>query len=108
MTWGQVAVVRATAAVLVDKRRHGSAVLVDPWHLVTAAHVLLRKDPGTLKVPVTQVELEFPGCKQGGKPGEATASRLDLGPANAGVDVAVLNLGEDPPDWLPAPVHVWP
>ena len=38
----------------------------------------------------------------------ATASRVDLGPASAGVDVAVLDLGEDPPGWLPAPVPVWP
>ena len=38
----------------------------------------------------------------------ATALRLDLGPAGAGVDVAVLDLGEDPPGWLPAPVPVWP
>jgi len=59
-------------------------------------------------VPVEQVELEFPGLGQGGQPGMATALRLHLGPASAGVDVAVLDLGEDPPRWLPAPVPVWP
>ena len=36
------------------------------------------------------------------------AARVDLGPAGAGVDVAVLDLGEDRPGWLPAPVPVWP
>ena len=49
-----------------------------------------------------------PGPGAGGQPGRAAASRLDLGPASAGVDVAVLDLGEDPPGWLPAPVPVWP
>ena len=29
-------------------------------------------------------------------------------PASAEVDVAVLDLGEDRPGWLPAPVPVWP
>ena len=109
MSGGQAAVARATAAVFVDGRRAGSAVLVGPRYLVTAAHVLQRQDPGTLaKVPVEQVELEFPGRGPGGQPGTAAASRLDLGPASAGVDVAVLDLGEDRPGWLPAPVPVWP
>ena len=109
MTGGQAAMTRATAAVFVDGRRAGSAVLVDPRYLLTAAHVLLRVDPDTLaKVPVEQVELEFPGRELGGQPGRATASRLGLGPASAGVDVAVLDLGEDRPGWLPAPVPVWP
>ena len=90
-------------------RRAGSAVLVAPRYLVTAAHVLLRLDPGTgAKVPADQVELEFPGRGLGGQAGRATASRLDLGPASRGVDVAVLDLGEDLPGWLPAPVPVWP
>ena len=105
----QAAVVRATAAVFVDERRVGSAVLVDARYLVTAVHVLLDLDPGTLaKAPVDQVELEFPGWELGGQPGRVTASRLDLGAAGAGVDVAVLDLGEDRPDWLPVPVPVWP
>ena len=109
MSGGQAAVARATAAVFVDGRRAGSAVLVDPRYLVTAAHVLQRQDPDTrAKVPVEQVELEFPGLGLGGQPGRTAASRLDLGPAGAGVDVAVLDLGEDRPGWLPAPVPVWP
>jgi hypothetical protein len=104
------AVAQATAAVFIDGRRAGSAVLVGPRYrryLVTAAQVLQRLDPRTgAEVAVEQVELEFPG-RSGEQPGRATASRLDLGRAAAGVDVAVLDLGEDPPGWLPAPVPVW-
>ena len=40
MAAGQAAVARATAAVFVRGRRTGSAVLVTPRYLVTAAHVL--------------------------------------------------------------------
>ena len=106
---GQAAVARATAAVFVDGRRAGSAVLVAFRYLVTATHVLLRLDPGTLaKVPAGQVELEFPGGRLGRQAGRATAWRLDLGPTSPGVDATVLDLGEDPPGWLPAPVPVWP
>ena len=106
---GQAAVARATAAVFVDGRRAGSAVLVSPRYLVTAAHVLQRQDPRTLAmVAVEQVELEFPDQRPGGQPGRTAAAPVDLGPAGAGVDVAVLDLGEDRPGWLPAPVPVWP
>ena len=84
-------------------------MLVGPRYLVTAAHVLLRLDPGTFaKVPVEQVVLEFPGRGPGGQSGRGAASRLGLGPTSAVVDVAILDLGEDPPGWLPAPVPVWP
>jgi len=106
---GQAAVARATAAVFVDGRRAGSAVLVSPRYLVTAAHVLQRQDPDTLATVATdQAELEFPGQGAGGQPGRTAAARVDLGPACSGVDVAVLDLGEDRPGWLPAPVPVWP
>jgi hypothetical protein len=106
---GQAALARATAAVFVDGRRAGSAVLVGPRYLVTAAHALQRQDPRTLaKVAVEQVELEFPDQGPGGQPGRTAASRVDLGPAGAWVDVAVLDLGEDRPGWLPAPLSVWP
>jgi WD40 repeat protein/V8-like Glu-specific endopeptidase len=109
MSGGQAAVARATAAVFVDGRRAGSAVLVGPRYLVTAGHVLQRQDPGTLDmVAVEQVELEFPALGPGGQPGRTAAARVDLGPASAGVDVAVLDLGEERPGWLPAPVPVWP
>jgi hypothetical protein len=109
MSGGQAAVARATAAVFVDGGRAGSAVLVDSRYLITAAHVLLRwdSDAGAI-VPVEQVKLEFPEPGPGRQPGRATASRLDLGSVSPRVDVAVLDLGEDPPGWLPAPVPVWP
>ena len=106
---GQAAVARATAAVFVDGRRAASGVLVGPRYLVTAGHALQRQDPRTLAtVTVEQVELEFPDLGPGGQPGTAAAARVDLGPAGAGVDVAVLDLGEDRPGWLPVPVPVWP
>ena len=106
---GQAAVARATAAVFIDGRRAGSAVLVGSRYLVTAAHVLQGQDPGTLaNVAAEQVELEFPHQGPGGQPGRAAAARVDLGPASAGADVAVLDLGGDRPGWLPAPVQVWP
>ena len=109
MSGGQAAVARATAAVFVDGQREGSAVLVGPRYLVTAAHVLQRWDPdAAATVTVEQVELEFPDQGPGGQPGRAAASRVDLGPAGMGVDLAVLDLGEDRPGWLPAPVPVWP
>ena len=102
---GQAAAARATAAVFIDGRRAGSAVLVGPRYLVTAAHVLQHQDPDTLDwVAVERAELEFPDQGLGG----TAAARVDLGPAGAGVDVAVLDLGEDRPGWLPAPVPVWP
>ena len=108
-TGGQAAVARATAAVFVDGQRAGSAVLVGPRHMVTAAHVLQRQDPRTLAtVAVKRVGLEFPGQGLGGQPGRMAALCIDLGPAGTGVDVAVLDLGEDRPGWLPAPVPVWP
>src|SRR5690242_12729547 len=109
MPGGQAAVAGATAAVFVGGRRAGSAVLVTRRYLVTAAHVLLRLDSSTgAKVAVDLVELEFPGRGPGGQAGRATASRLDVCPASAGVDVAVLDLGQDPPGSLSAPVPVWP
>ena len=108
MSGGQTAVVRATAAVFVDGRRAGSAVLVGPRYLVTAAHVLQRQEPESLAmVAVEQVELEFPGQGTGGQPCRTAAARVDLDAAGTGVDVPVLDLGEDRPGWLPAPVPVW-
>ncbi len=76
MAGEQAAVARATAAVFVDGRRAGSAVLVGPRYLVTAAHVLQRQDPRTLaRVAVDQVELEFPDSGPGGQPGRVAAAR---------------------------------
>ena len=84
-------------------------MLVSPRYLVTAAHVLQRWDADTGNtVAVEQVELVFPGQGPGGQPSRTAAVRFDLGPAGVGVDVAVLDLGEDRPGWLPEPVPVWP
>ena len=66
------------------------------------------RDPRTLAMmAVEQVDLEFSAQGLGSQPGRMAAARVDLGPAGAGVDVAVLDLGEDRPGWLPAPVPVW-
>ena len=109
MSEGQAAVARATAAVFVGGRRAGSAVLVGPRYLITAAHVLRRQDPRTLDwVAAEQVELEFPDQGPGGQPGTTAAARVDLGLAGPAADVAVLDLGEDRPGWLPGPVPAWP
>jgi hypothetical protein len=57
---GQAAVARATAAVFIDGRPAGSAIVVDPRYLLTAAHVLLCLDSGTgAKVPVDGSVGEF-------------------------------------------------
>ena len=85
MSGGQAAVARATAAVFVDGRRAGSAVLVGPRYLVTAAHVLQRQDPRTLaKVAVEQVELEFPDQGPGGQPGTDGRGASRPGPGRCG------------------------
>ena len=109
MAAGQAAVARATAAVFVDGRRAGSAVLVAARYLVTAAHVLPHLDPVTgARAPTARVEVEFPGLGPGGHDDRLAVSRLDLGAAGAGVDVGLLDLGVDRPGWLPAPVQPWP
>ena len=92
---GQAAVAQATAAVFVNGRRSGSAVLVTDRYLVTAAHVLGSN---------SRAELEFPAASLGNR---VAASRLDLTAATA-LDVAVLDLGDDGPGWLPAPISVRP
>ena len=107
MSWAKLAVVRSTAAVFVAGRRAGSAVLVDDRHLVTARHVLLRRDPTSgSKDPVEQAEVEFPGAGPNGNP-RTIVTRLDLGIAANGVDISVLQLGQ----LLlteSRPVPVWP
>ncbi|MFZ0120175.1 MAG: trypsin-like peptidase domain-containing protein, partial [Pseudonocardiaceae bacterium] len=107
MSWAKLAVVRATAAVFVADRRAGSAVLVDDRHLVTARHVLLRRDPATgSKEPVEQAEVEFPGAGPEANP-RTLVTRLDLGIAANGVDISVLQLGQ-PLLKESRPVPVWP
>ena len=100
-------VLQATAAVFVQGRRAGSAVLVDDRRVITARHVVTRLDRDTRrKVPVQQVELEFPTAAF--KPtSQWTASRVDLGCGSDRVDVAVLELA-DSVDGLPRPAPIWP
>jgi V8-like Glu-specific endopeptidase len=104
---GSRSVAEATAALFVQGRRVGSAVLVDARHLVTAGHVLFRSDPDSgVKAPVGQVDLEFPPVTV--QPARMmTAYRRDLGSAGDEVDVAVLDLSESM-SARPRPVEVWP
>lgn len=109
MIGSQARAAQATAAVFVAGRRAGSAVLVDARYLVTAAHVLSRFGPDTaVSVSVDQIDVEFPASAAGGKACRVVASRVNLDPIERAVDVAVLDLGENPPSWLPKPVQVWP
>ena len=94
------AVVAATAAV--RGLRAGTAVLVDGRHLVTARHLLAARQGSGWSPAVPSVDLVFPGVPDG----KATATPMDL-PLVGDMDVAVLDLGESPPDWLPQPVRVW-
>jgi hypothetical protein len=99
---------QGTAAVFVAGRRAGSAVLVDDRHLVTARHVLLRRDPTTgVKEPVDQAEVEFPAGAELGPVGRMTAVGLALAPGCGGIDAAVLELAQ-PLREGPRPVPVWP
>src|SRR3954452_22423960 len=108
MSGGLQAAAAATAAVFVGGVRDGSAVLVDGRHLLTAAHVLPRRDDGG-NGPGKPVEVLFPS-------GPAPDRRLPVtrvplaaeGGAGMAVDVAVLDLGEQPPVPLPRKVKLWP
>jgi WD40 repeat protein/V8-like Glu-specific endopeptidase len=91
-----------TAAVFVDGDRVGSAVLVDGRYLLTARHVVSEEDETGWGPPADLVTLVFPGVRGG----EVTATPVVLPHAGA-VDVAVLDLGKNPPGWLPAPLGLW-
>jgi hypothetical protein len=95
-------VTAATAAVLVGGRRAGSAVLVDGRHLLTARHVVAKRDGDFWSPAMHSVVLVFPGIPQG----EFTARPLWL-PQLGSTDVAVLDMGEQRPGRLPTPVSVW-
>ncbi len=61
MSGGSQAVMQAIAAVFVQGRRTGSAVLFNDQHVITARHVLVRLDPESgAKLPVPQAELLQP------------------------------------------------
>jgi hypothetical protein len=95
-------VAAATAAVLVNGQRAASAVLVDSRHLLTARHVVSKWDGTGWGPAVDSLTLVFPGVPGG----QAIASPVVL-PQVGAEDVAVLDLGEQPPGWLPAPVGLW-
>ena len=107
MTDSQATVARATAAVFLADRRLGSAVLIDDRHLITAEHVTLLLGSDHVKRPSDQVEVEFP-ASAGSQSHRLLARRVGLGPKGAATDVAVLDLGENLPAWMPAPVAIWP
>jgi V8-like Glu-specific endopeptidase len=108
MISGEAAVIRATATVFVAGRQAGSAVLVDGRHLLTARHVMLRRILDGVREPVEEVELAFPAVTGSEDADRVVARAVYLGPESRMVDVAVLDLGESPPNWLPKPVVVWP
>ncbi len=92
------AVAAATAAVLVDGRRTGSAVLVDDRHLLTAAHVL--RAAGTAH----RIEVLFPtGPAAGLRAGAEVVSLSDLP-----VDIAVLEIKPSAAQPPPRAVTIWP
>src|SRR4051794_3424253 len=89
---------RATAAVFANGTRVGTAALVDERHLLTAGHVL----PASSKVEV-EVDVDFIGAASTAKR-RLTATSLPLDGCAA--DIAVLDLGDERPDWLPKPLTV--
>lgn len=96
-------VAQATAAVLVDGKRTGSAVLVDSRHLLTAAHVLRRGSAGGCPAEA-RVKVLFP---TGPAAGSTAVTRVLTLPELL-VDVAVLQLEEVGLPRLPRPVALWP
>ena len=90
------AVTHATAAVFVDGRRKGSAVLVDDRHLLTAEHVIASGG---------RLEVRFVSGSAAGV--DYPVAPLDLVPGSS-LDVAVLDAGDARPGEWPRPVSVWP
>jgi WD40 repeat protein len=87
----------ATVAVFVGGRT-GSGVLIDGRHVLTADHVVSGKG---------DIEVAFPRLRPADE-SRLPAELLDLGPAAAELDIAVLDLGDSPPEWLCQPILVWP
>lgn len=98
------AIAEATAVVLVDGRRSGSAVLVSSRYLLTAAHVL-----GADTVPGSRIEVRFPAL---GAPACDRLLEVRPVPPRAGaiesLDAAVLDIGEQSVEWLPKPAVMSP
>jgi hypothetical protein len=68
----------------------------------------MRQNSSGDREPVDEVELVFPAVTFNGSPERVAAYRVDLGPESEILDLAVLDLGESTPDWLPRPMAVWP
>ncbi|MFF4402464.1 trypsin-like peptidase domain-containing protein [Streptomyces sp. NPDC001480] len=92
--------VRATAVVLIDGRREGSAVLVDRRYLLTADHVLRGANHAEVVLPAVALPA--------GQQARTRVRRVLATPGSRAVDAAVLDLGEDPPDWVPPPLTLSP
>ncbi|MDQ0765355.1 trypsin-like serine peptidase [Streptomyces canus] len=98
--------VQAAAVVLVEGRRAGSAVLVGNRYVLTARHVLLRA--GRMAT-ADQVEVEFPAIAMpDGAKARVRARQVPPREGAGPVDAAVLDLGEQPPEWLPSPLALSP
>lgn len=97
---------RATATVSVAGGRAGSGALVGDRYLLTAGHVLRRMVRGAY-VLADAADVSFPlmGCSGSQS---LPARRVALGAGADVLDIAVLELEDPLPDWLPKPVPVWP
>jgi WD40 repeat protein len=98
----QDSVLAATASVLVDGRPAGSAVLVDGRHLLTARHLVAQWRGTEWTQPAASVDLTFPTVDGG----DARDVAVQV-PSSGTADFVILDLGEQPPSWLPSPPSLW-
>ena len=86
---------KASCAIYVDGRRAGTGTLVTDSHVLTAAHVVRRDEPVTIRF-------------LDGLSAEAiSVERVPLGAAAEQLDIAVLEV-ESGPDDRPRPAKLWP
>lgn len=90
--------VLAASAIVHGDEGWGSGFLVDQRHLLTAAHVVAKQTDAGWVQPACPVDLRFPGGSV-----IVNQSRIRV-PAAA--DLAIVDLGEQPPTWLPEPVRL--
>jgi Trypsin-co-occurring domain 1 len=105
MTSGdQAAVARAIAAMSVDERRTGSAVLVGPQYLITPHMCCSAKTPALWPGWLwSRSNLYYQTRGQAGSPAGRRVTYRP-GPGQSRTDVTVPDLGKDRPGWLPTPV----